>query len=276
MGTIIKVTSPDERAAEVVFEEFRDWEEKLSHFKKGSPISRLNRRGKVRTDPEVLGLIKRSLEVSFLSSGTFDITLGPIIDIWKKAIKNKRLPKSKEIDNARKLIGWENIYIDENKGLIKFTKRGMKIDLGAIAKGFALDMAVARLRKEGITSALINAGGDIYCLGTKYGRRWKVGLRHPRRNREITKVYPLSDKAIVTSGDYEQYFTIEGKRFSHIIDPRTGYPADSGICSVTVIAEEATIADALATAIFVLGEKKGLELAKKFNIKEVRISKDCF
>ncbi|MBU2541297.1 MAG: FAD:protein FMN transferase [Candidatus Omnitrophica bacterium] len=271
MGTIVEVTSNSDQAAKIVFDTFKRLDEKLSHFKSSSPVAELNRDGIVSADKELLDLIVESLRISEESSGTFDITIGPLSDIWKKAIKGKELPPHKEIKKARELVDWKQVSVDRENGLIKFKKAGMKIDLGAIAKGFAVDIAVEKLKAAGISSALINAGGDIYCLGKKFNRPWKIAVRHPEKEGKFSQVFSLVDRAVATSGDYEQFFTLGGKRYSHIVDPRTGYPIDSRISSVTVVSDRAMTSDALATAIFILGEKKGLALADKFEGIEVKI-----
>jgi len=145
----------------------------------------------------------------------------------------------------------------------------MKLDLGAIAKGFAVDVAVKKLKELGVNSCLINAGGEIYCLGRKHGKPWKVGVKHPRSS-DMIEYLELENKAVATSGDYEQFFLLQDTHYSHIIDPRTGCPADSGIVSVTVIADDCLTADALATSIFILGKTDSRELIKNFsNIKTI-------
>ncbi len=276
MGTIVEVTAPNQKAVEIVFDEFKILEEKLSHFNPDSQIGRLNSQGELVVDSQLIRVIKKSLEISQASRGAFDVTCAPLVDIWKKAIKEKNPPDKRDIEKALLLVGWKNIYFDEQSGTVKL-KPGMKIDLGAIAKGFAVDEAIAKLKKAGVKSALIDAGGNCFCLGAKSGRPWSIGLINPRKKDEIIQIFALTNKAIATSGDYEQFFISNNKRFSHIIDPSSGYPADTGICSVTVIANDATTADALSTAIFVLGEEPGLKLAKKFKASEVKIVKgaDC-
>ncbi|MEW6009524.1 MAG: FAD:protein FMN transferase [Candidatus Omnitrophota bacterium] len=276
MGTIVEVTVPNQEAAKIVFDEFKALEEKLSHFNPNSEIAKLNTQGEIAADPQLVRLIKKSLEVSKASSGAFDVSCAPLVDIWKKAIQEKKEPNKLDIKKALSLVGWQNIYLDKQSGIIKL-KKGMKIDLGAIAKGFAVDEAITKLKEAGVKSALINAGGNSYCLGTKAGRPWNIGLINPRKTNEIIKTFSLSDKAIATSGDYEQFFISNNKRYSHIINPHSGYPVENGICSVTVVAQDATTADALSTAIFVLGEEKGMKLAKEFKATDVKIIKgaDC-
>jgi thiamine biosynthesis lipoprotein ApbE len=139
----------------------------------------------------------------------------------------------------------------------------MEIDLGAIAKGYAVDRAVNALRTAGVASCLINAGGQIYCLGTNAGQPWRVAVADPR-GKDIKKYFDLTDKSIATSGDYEQYFMVGEKRFSHIMDPKTGYPSDSGVISATVIADDGLTADFLSTSLLVMGKRKGTEFLKRF------------
>jgi thiamine biosynthesis lipoprotein len=154
--------------------------------------------------------------------------------------------------------------------VVKFRILGMKIDLGAIAKGYTVDCAVRKLRESGIKNCLVNAGGQIYCLGDKFGRPWRIAIRNPRKS-GLWDYLELRNKAVSTSGDYEQYFTKGNKRYSHILNPKTGYPVDSGIISATVIADDGLTADALSTSIFVLGKEKGRELAQNFTDAKVEI-----
>lgn len=147
----------------------------------------------------------------------------------------------------------------------------MSIDLGAIAKGYAVDQAVKRLKGLGVQSALVNAGGNIYCLGKKGNRKWHIGVRHPRKSDEIIFYLDLENQAAATSGDYEQFFILDKKRYNHIIDPKTGYPVDNKIASATIVAQDATTSDGLSTTMFVLGKEKGLELANKIDGVEVKI-----
>jgi thiamine biosynthesis lipoprotein len=159
-------------------------------------------------------------------------------------------------------------------GKIKFAKRGMGIDLGGIAKGYAVDAAIRVLKEKNVESAMVNAGGDIYVLGRKHGKPWRIGIRHPRRGGEILGIVEVEDKAIVTSGDYERYFFSEGKRYHHILNPKTGYPANE--CqSVTIVAKKATIADGLATGVFVLGPREGMDLVESLEeVEGVIVNKE--
>lgn len=154
--------------------------------------------------------------------------------------------------------------------MVEFIASGVKVDLGAIAKGYALDCALKKLKENNITSCLINIGGQIYCLGDRFGKPWKIAIQSPR-GKDFVDFLELKDAGVATSGDYEQYFVKDNARYSHILNPKTGYPANSGIISATVITNNNLVADALSTAIFVLGKEKGMELIKKFPGTKVKI-----
>jgi len=271
IGTTIEVTSIDSRAPEIVFARIKEIEKVFSKFDPDSQIYQLNKLGALQVSKEVIDLIKKAKFFNQISEGAFDISVGPLVDIWKQAIKTQKLPAQSQIDKARKLAGMDKITIEEKNSTIRFKRKGMNIDLGAIAKGYAVDVAIEALKKAGIKDALVSAGGDMYCLGTKVGEPWNIGIQHPRKPYEVIGYLKLANKAVATSGDYEQFFILDNKRYSHIIDPKTGYPADKKVISVTVMAPDCLTADALATSIMVLGKEKGGELAKKFKDVEVRI-----
>jgi len=266
-------------------EEMRRIEQKMSYFLPGSEVSRINKealleRGKesplaegwIPVSDELLSLLRESVLLSELTKGCFDITIYPLWKIWKFEGENLEVPDEKEIKKGLQLVGYNNIIIENGK--IKFVKRGMGIDLGGIAKGYAVDAAIRVLKKKNINSAMVNAGGDMYVLGKKQGKPWRIGIRYPRREREILGTIEIEDRAIVTSGDYERFFFSGGKRYHHIINPKTGYPADE--CqSVTIVAKEATFADGLATGIFVLGPKEGMALIENLEgVEGVIVNKE--
>jgi len=270
MGTFVEVTSPNKEAAEIVFAEFERIENLLSKYKPESEVSKLNATGKLKVSPETFYVIKKSRELWQLTDGAFDITVGPLIDLWGFTNKEYKVPIDVEIKNALKFVGSDKIILHEKDNVVEFMLSGTRIDLGAIAKGYALDCAVKKLKEKGINSCLINSGGQVYALGVKFGSAWKIAVRDPRQ-KDFSGYLELKDKSASTSGDYEQYFIQKDKRFSHILNPKTGYPADSGVKSVTVVARDGLIADALSTAIFVLGKEKGLMLTKRFADLEVII-----
>ncbi|MFH1202333.1 MAG: FAD:protein FMN transferase [Candidatus Omnitrophota bacterium] len=271
LGTFVEVTSSNKSASRIVFAHIKELETIFNKFDPQSEVSRLNKLGALKVSNELIKIIERAKYFHQISNGAFDITVSPLVDLWKHAIKTKELPSESQINKAKNLIGMDNISIDRNDYVIKFTKKGLNIDLGAIAKGYAVDEAIEELKKSGINDALINAGGQIYCLGTNNGRPWNIGIQDPRDSSKILGYLKLVDRAVATSGNYQQYFILNHRHYSHIIDPRTGYPADNKIASVTVIAPDGTTADALSTAIFVLGKVRGETLAKKFKDIEVQI-----
>jgi len=269
MGTFVEVTSPDERASGIAFAEVARIEALLSKYDPDSEISRLNKSGLLKVSPETIYILQKAKEIWLASGGAFDVTVGPLMDLWGFTDKKYACPQEGQIKKALSYIGMDKISFNNKNNVVKFKVLGVKIDLGAIGKGFAVDCAVKKLKERGIKSCLVNAGGHIYCLGDRSGRPWKIAIQDPRKL-GFAGYVKLKDRAIATSGDYRQFFIEGNRRYAHIIDPRTGYPADSGVISATVIAPDCTTADAIATAVFVLGEGKGREFAKNF--KEVELT----
>ncbi|MCP4652248.1 MAG: FAD:protein FMN transferase [Candidatus Omnitrophica bacterium] len=257
-GTYLEVISPYSQAASIVHKEFKRLNKVFNIYDIDSEISRLNRtyNQPVKVSNELIELIKLSKEVNRISDGAFDISCGVLFNFWKSIIKNgsiDKFPTTEEIDKLKELCGMQYIDINEDNQTITITKEGLKIDLGAIAKGYMVDSAVEILTHNNIDSALINAGGDIYCLGKNGSRSWQVGLKDPSGLSGIIEQEAIVDEAVATSGNYEQFFEYEGVEFSHLIDPRTGFPVKHSASSVTVISKNCTTADSLATAFFVLG-----------------------
>ena len=251
-----------ERAINDAFAAIAQAENLLSSHLPGSEISRLNRNsGKdCHLSAQTAAVLNRALEISKLTGGAFDVTAGPLIKIWKRTIETGKLPKKEEVAAAKKLVGYRHLVLGPTWA--KLAVKGMNVDLGAIAKGHAVDKAIEALKANGIENALVDAGGDGYALGTRIdGTPWRVGIQHPRRKTGelLPEVLLLSDMAYATSGDYRQYTDISGVRYAHIVDPRTGQPARAA-ASVTVIAPDCTTADALATALSVLGPDEGVKL----------------
>ena len=278
MGTFVEITCQDKTAMNAAFEEIKKIENIANKFSPASEISRLNKNGEIKASPDFLNLIKESKKYYALSGGAFDITVSPLVDTWKNKIKEalekkseNLLPAEDELGDKLTLVGSDKIFINQKESLVKFTQSGMSIDLGGIAKGYAVDKAVLRLKALGINSCLINAGGNIYCLGKKGKRKWHIGIQHPRNPGKLLFYLDLENQAVATSGDYEQYFMLAGKRYSHIINPETGYPVDNGLASVTIITKYATTADILSTTVFVLGKEKGQALLEKIANTEYRI-----
>lgn len=282
MGTIVEITCQDKYAISAGFEEIKKIEKIADNFDPSSEISRLNQDGHIKASHELIEMVRESLKYNSLSDGAFDITINPVVALWKERIRDGQyekvdvgLPSEEEIKDRLRLAGSDKISINEDESSIAFNEPGMSIDLGAIAKGYAVDKAMARLKERGINSAMVNAGGNIYCLGTKGKRKWRVGIQHPRKPQNLLFTLELENQAAATSGDYQQYFIVDGKRYSHIIDPKTGYPVNNKVISVTITAPTAAQADGLSTALFVLGKEKGEALAKNIaGVKAMIIEED--
>jgi len=257
-------------AVQAGFRELSRIEDIMSAYKPNSELCSLNKTGEQEVSKELLYVINKARYISELSNGTFDITCKPLIDLWHNARKTNKVPDAQNILDALSAIGYRNISIKNNN--VKFNKAGIKIDLGALAKGYAVDMAINLIKDYDIKGVLVDAGGDIRAIGKREdGKLWKTGIKHPREKNKIVGIVDLENSAVATSGDYERFFMLNGKRYSHIIDPRTGYPANNQIVSVSVFSSDCLTCDSLATALTVLGKKRGAELIEKLEGVEVLI-----
>lgn len=283
MGTnIIQRVYGEKRveAIELVFDELKRLENILSFYRDSSEISLINQRAGyeyVHLSKEALYIIKKAKEYSEISGGVFDITAAPLIELWGIFTEKQRVPLSEEINKAKALIDYRNISINDISSTVKLLKKSHKIDLGGIAKGFAADKAVEIYRDNGIKSAFINIGGNVLVLGNKPdGSSWNIGIQNPLEPRgECIGAVAVTDKTVVTSGNYVRYFIKNNIRYHHILDPRTGYPAESGIMSVTIIAESSIDADALSTAAFILGLEEGMKFIEGIKaVDAIFITKD--
>jgi thiamine biosynthesis lipoprotein len=249
-----------EQAIEKAFEEIRRIERVFSLYLPDSELSRINRLKKdeaLKVSRETADLIGKAIGFCAATNGAFDITVKPLVDLWAEAKRTGKVPGDGEIRAAIDKTGCQNIILDEVAGTVAFSKDGMAIDMNAIVEGYAVDRAVSVLKANGVKSAIVNCGGDMYCLGRRSPQeQWKVGVRDPRNKENIALELRLEDKAVDTSGDYEKYFIIKGKRYSHIIDPRSGYSIGDNIASASVIAEDSVTADVFATALCVLGRER--------------------
>jgi thiamine biosynthesis lipoprotein len=266
MGTEVSVYlwSDDPEAGrhvlEEVFSEAARIDRLMSTYKPESEISKINReaaRTPVQTNAELFGLIRRSLEISVLTHGAFDITYDSIGQHYD--FRERRRPDDETVAAGRALIDYRLIGLDKAAGTVFFERDGVRINLGGIAKGYVVERGVDILRLRGIQHAIVTAGGDSRLLGDRRGRPWMVGIRHPREEGEVAISLPLADEAVSTSGDYERYFDEDGIRYHHIIRPSTGAPAE-GVHSATVIGPDAVFTDALSTSVFVMGVEAGLQL----------------
>ncbi len=256
------------QALQAVKAEARRLERLLSCYCKGSDISRINRLAGIRPEKisqETFDVLSCAAQVQPLCQGAFDITIGPLVDVWdyKHA---KDIPEEASIQRVLPLVNGTDLLLSKSSGTAMLRNKGQAIDLGGVGKGYASDRFMDVFRKCGIRSAFTNIGGNVSALGMKPdGSPWRVGIRHPRQENALLGAVVVADESVVTSGDYERYFIDpKGKRRHHILNPATGYPAESGLISVTVMAKSAMTADALSTAIFVAGMQKGLRLLSSF------------
>jgi FAD:protein FMN transferase len=278
MGTeiILSAWTADQRKAERAFaagyDEVRRIEILMTDWERpGEPESdvvRINKAaGKeaVRVSAETFEVIQKALEMSRKSGGAFDITFAAMKGLWKfDEDLDKKLPPATEITRRRKLINWRDVVLDSKARTVKLRRPGMRLGLGGIAKGYAVDRCAAVLRGEGLADFMVQAGGDLYVAGSKGPTNWMVGVRDPRGSpRDIIARMQIKDHAFSTAGDYERAFVLDGKRYHHIIDPATGYPATASR-EVTIFAPTAFLADALDDAVFILGPKKGMALVDSF------------
>jgi thiamine biosynthesis lipoprotein len=240
-------------------------EAKMTNWDEGSEVMEINRMAglsPVPVSPETLAVIKAAMEIARLSNGAFDPTIGPVVDLWGITTENPRVPEDQELASALSLVDWRDVEIDG--GTVFLPEPGMVLDLGAIAKGYAADQLAEFLVTEGVSSAILNFGGNVYVLGEKPdGSLWRVGIQDPEKIRNQTiAVAEVGQTSMVTSGTYERFFVDEasGKTYHHIIDPENGFPVDNGLLSVTIISGNSMNADGLSTACFVLGLERGLSL----------------
>lgn len=256
-----------ERILDRAFKLLREIDARMSHYQETSEISRVNRLGyesPQEVSPETFEVIEASVKFYEKSGGVFDITVLPLVKLWGFFDGKPHLPRPEEIQNLLPRIGAHQLILEPETRKVGFRVPGMEIDLGGIAKGYACDRVVGLLKSEGIENALVNIGGTIFGLGRSGdGKPWRVGLQHPRDPTRTLRVITLSNEAVSTSGDYEQFFVVDGRRYSHILNPRTGFPADRSIAA-SVIAPSALLTDLLSTSLFILGPEKASLLAGQF------------
>jgi thiamine biosynthesis lipoprotein len=270
LGTTIEITlqSNDQKAAEKAalqaFQEIRRIERLMSPWIETSDVYRINRSPEkewVAISPETFTVILKAQNISVLSEGAFDITVAPLIQLWRIAREKGAPPPSEETEKIVSLVDFRNIST-RSDGKVLLKKGGTAIDLGGIAKGYAVDRAFDALRSLGYNNLIVNAGGDLRVGGLKNNQPWSIGIQDPRSSEKVMATILVSDEAVATSGDYEKFFFHQGKRYHHILNPKTGLPAE-GCRSVTVLSKDGMTADALATAVFVLGPEKGYSLCKR-------------
>ena len=266
MGTAIRVelwcddAAAGEDAIDAVMAEMHRIDRAMSPFKPDSELSRINRDAAdqpVAVSDEMLVLLERAMAFSRLSEGAFDITYasaGHLYD-YRAGIR----PSDEALREACAAVGWQHLVLDRAARTVRYARRGVRIDLGGFAKGYAVDNGAAILARRGVHHAIVTAGGDSRVVGDRRGRPWTIGVRHPRVPGEVVALLPLADVAISTSGDYERWFEADGVRCHHVIDPKTG-KSPSDIHSVTILAGDGLTSEALGKSLFVLGLHKGMRL----------------
>ncbi|MDX9785544.1 MAG: FAD:protein FMN transferase [Desulfobacterales bacterium] len=257
-------------AINLAFDRMQEVNVKFNSRNPDSPIYSFNEKGVPISDPEILDLVRIALQVADDSDGAFDITVAPLIALWGFYGDTPRLPKDDEIKRCLENIGFHHLLLSDRT--LEKKKAGVKIDLGGIAKGYAVAQAVSILRQKGVTSALIDAGGDIHALGKKGRFPWKVGLKHPRKD-GILGFIEVEDLSVMGSGDYERFFMKEGKRYHHIFNPKTGYPVE-GLLGSTLVHPNPILADAWNTAIYVLGADEGMRRVEEYSGMAALMVKD--
>lgn len=279
MGTfarIVAVAMDREKADKCIeagFEQLEMVDNSMSDYKPESELGRINREAfekEVEVSDAVFEVLKKSISYSKKSGGAFDVTVGPLVDLFREAKETGIKPTQEQISEVKKKVGFEKLKLDKEKRTIRFLVDGMRIDLGGIAKGYAIDNAINAMQKGGAIGGMVDVGGDIRCFGAPPNGRetWLIGLQDPSIESEDLSldkyllVLKLNDRAIATSGDYRRFVMVGAEKYSHIIRPAAGESAKE-LSSVTVISESGIDADAMATAVSVLGAEKGLKLIEK-------------
>lgn len=284
MGTVISQRLYGENAdstSEKIIKRLKQLEENLSVNIITSEVSQINSHSgqskALKVNNDMMNILNTANKFSTLSDGAFDITVGPLVKEWGVFSEHPHVPAEERIKELLKLVDYKSIELDRENKTLRLSVKGQMIDLGAIAKGYAADEAAKICRDNGIKSAYINLGGNVYVVGSKPDKSpWRIGIQNPRAvDGKYIGILNISDRTVVTSGDYERFFMKNGIRYHHIIDPKTGWPSNSDIISSTIVTDSSISADALSTATFVMGFKKSQELLKKLKgVDAIFVTKD--
>lgn len=283
MGTILTITLYDNKEEKIIdkaFEKVKEIESLVSINKDGTELDKVNENAgiaPVKVSDETYTIVKKGLNYSQSTNGFFDITIGPLVKLWSIGLPEAKVPTQSEISEKINYINYDNLILNDEDKSIYLKEKGMLIDLGGIAKGYTADQIASILKKEGVTSAIIDLGGNVYALGEKSENTpWRIGVQNPAETRgDIVGTLSLSNKSIVTSGIYERFIEQDGKKYHHILSPFTGYPYENGITGVTIISDSSIDGDALSTSIFAMGVEKGLEYINSMSdIEAIFITKD--
>jgi len=267
MGTVVSMTVEGprrdvlEQGVNDAYREMSRLSDMMNHYNSDSVVSQINRQAGVQpvaVPRELMEVLAMARRVSERSEGAFDITVGAL-KIWRFNPENPGMPSPDEIRHALPLVNYRHVMLNEKNRTVMLKSYGMRIDLGGIAKLYILDAGMQALKQRGITHAMINGGGDVAVMGSHQGRPWRIGIRHPRRGDVLLGTVELTQGWVVTSGDYERYFFKDGKRYHHILDPRTGYPTE-GPQQVTLVATDIALVNGYSLAIMVRGTAWGRDL----------------
>ncbi|MDF0715952.1 FAD:protein FMN transferase [Muricauda sp. 334s03] len=274
MGTRFEITvvAPNEEIGYINIDEavseIKRIEEIISSWDKDSETSLINKNAgikPVKVSRELLNLIERSIKISEITDGAFDITYASMDEIWKFDGTMDKVPSEEKIKQSVSKVGYQKIQLDQENQTVYLPEKGMCIGFGAIGKGYAADKAKDLLVSKDVKGGIINASGDLTTWGTKVtGEKWLVGIANPLSKDKVFSWLPIIESSVATSGNYEKYIILDGKKYSHIIDPRTGYPT-RGISSVSIFAKQAELCDALATAVFIMGRDVGLHMINQID-----------
>lgn len=283
MGTYYRVSIAEfkghslDELSEAIEHELDAVNQAMSTYLPNSEVSQFNRlpaSEALQLSPQVAAVVRQALEVARLSEGALDITVSPLVRLWGFGPDGTitERPSDAQLIEARKRAGYAYLSLNQDNQLAK-QKEGLEIDLSSIAKGFAIDQIAQRLNQFGIDDWLIDVGGELRAQGNKYGQAWQVGIEAPSPSGGLQEVFALNNTAIATSGDYRNFVLLDGRAYPHVINPNTGYPVTHSLTSVSILQESAALADALATALLVMGEEKAIALAEQQNWSVYLISR---
>lgn len=281
--TVVTIKIYDNRATTQNFQELealmKDIDYKINRSNEDSEIYKVNANAgiaPVQVSQETFDLVKIAVDYAQQTGGLLDPSIGPLVSLWNIGHEGAHVPPAADIEAAQKLVDYRKIELNEDALEIYLQDKGMDIDLGSYGKGFAADLIYDYLQAQGFESAIIDLGGNVFAMGNKPGGlEWNVGIQHPDQKRGIDiGTLKVTDKSMVTAGIYERFFVENGKTYMHILDPRTGYPVDNNISSVTIIADSSTAADTMDTSLLIMGIEDGLKFAEENNAQALFITKD--
>ena len=283
MGTVVTVTlydSNDEGILDKVFTKVKELESTLSINENGTLVDKINESAgiePVKVDYDTYTVIKKGLEYAKLSNGLFDISVGPIVKLWNIGLPEAKVPTQEEIDSRIPLVGYSDVELNDEENTVFLKRQGMMIDLGGVAKGYTADVISDILTEEGVKSAIIDLGGNIFAHGLKVdGSTWRIGIQNPFSDRgDIIGTITVKNKSIVTSGIYERYIEKDGIKYHHILSPKTGYPYENELAGITIISDKSSDGDALSTSVFAMGVEEGMKFINtQEGIDAIFVTKD--